>query len=231
MRKGYTNMHARNIRCLGGFVVLATCLTASRTQAGGQHAGDLIVGRDGAGKLKIEFDFTAATSLMPVSGVLNGWSDADPGFEALKTDEPGEDFFTLQTGASIVFEVISFQPAFKAYSPGFATVLDGPGDTWTIGGSNLHEHPTWHIDSDDPGFVPSQTEWQGTFRLVDQGNTGYDPSDPYTIRFTSVPPVPSLSPWGVALLALCLLSAGGGVLYRRGFFETPAPRLVTAARG
>ncbi|MEM7166808.1 MAG: hypothetical protein AAF581_15195, partial [Planctomycetota bacterium] len=85
-----------------------------------------------------------------------------------------------------VLEVVSLDPALKAHTPGFASVLTMPGDSWTMGSPPFDNHPTWHIDSTDAGFDPAQTQWTGTFRIVDTGTTGYTPSTTFDIVFTNL---------------------------------------------
>ena len=150
------------------------------------HEGDLIVGRTGSGQLAIEGDFDEAHLLTPVSGLIHGWTGDEPGFDHLELDEPDENFYTLEDGASIYFEVVAFEPAFKAWKAGAGPYML-PGDTVLLGDEHVHGHLDWHIDSMDPAFDPLQTEWQATFRLIDTGNTTYLPSESYTLTFTNVP--------------------------------------------
>ncbi|MBU0640763.1 MAG: PEP-CTERM sorting domain-containing protein [Planctomycetes bacterium] len=189
--------------------VLAILLAvASTVPALAQHDHeDLIIGRTGGGQLKVEFGhWDEAHGLDPVSGLIEGWAADHPGLAALDVDEPGEDFFTLEPGAQIVFEVMSFDPAFKVHTPGFADVLDDPGDRWLVGDHELHKHPqAWHIDSEDPDYDPQQTVWHAEFRFLDVGTTGYTPSDTYTLTFTPVPEPTTafLIGWGFLALLRC----------------------------
>lgn len=159
---------------------------------GHQHAGDIVIGIDGAGKLKAELPDHA--DLMPVSGLLNGFSNGSPGFQALADDEPTEDFYRLDLpgGATIWLDVISLDPALKLWLSGFTGVIDDPADpdarlTATGAEPELHYHGTWHIDATDPGYDPLADHYELTFRLVDTGSTGYAASDPYTIEFHAIP--------------------------------------------
>jgi hypothetical protein len=185
---------------LAGILVATAVLGASAPAALAQHhhEGDMVVGRTGEGQLRIEFDFDEARVLPGVNGVLIGWALDDPGFDHLAADEPSEDFYMLADGAQVRFEVVAFSPAFKAWTPGFADVLDAPGNSHVFPNGNLlHGHLDWHIDSTDVAFDPAQTEWPAQFRLIDEGTTGYTPSPVYALRFTNVP-----EPMSLALLAL-----------------------------
>ncbi len=196
--------------------LLVSFVPALRTHAGEQHAGDLIIGRDGSGKLKVEFDFSTASSLSPIASPIMGWISDEPGMEALVDDEPDEDFFTLASGNNIVFEVVSLDPAFKVYSPGFTQLLDSPGETWDMGPSP-HDHANWFIDSTDAGYLNGQQFWDVTLRFRDTGSTGYTMSDTFTLRFTNIPEgVPTVSEWGLVVLILALMAAGTAVIRRRG---------------
>ena len=164
------------------------------------HAGDLVVGRTPTGQLQVEFDFDEVHELPAVSGLLVGWALDDPGFDHLEADEPDKDFYMLEDGAQIALEVVSFAPAFKAWTPGFAATLRSTGDTYLFpDGHLLHGHLDWHIDSTDAAFDELQTEWQASFKLLDQGATGYSASDVYTLRFTNVP-----EPTTAALMAVAV---------------------------
>ncbi len=169
------------------------------------HDGDFIVGVNGLGKLMIEADLDEAFYLPPFNaGGIVGWFGDDPGFVSLDEDEPGEDFYTLKTGADVWFVLVAVDPAFRVYDPFFN--LMSPGDSFWLGGHEFDVHPFWHIDSDDASFDPTQTEWHATFRLMDLGSTGYGTSDDYRVAFTNIP-----SSGAGALLAL----AGVGALRRR----------------
>ncbi len=180
------------------------------------HSDDLVVGRTGAGQLSIESGaFGRHFPLPPVSGLVNGFALDEPGILTLEADEPEEDFFQLAAGANIRFDLVSISPAMKIYTPGFADTLDMAGETWTLGSAPFHEHPTWHIDSDDAAYNASQLKWQVTFRVIDTGTTAYAPSPDYTMIFTNVDStIPAMSARGAIVLVLAVL-AGGVVLFKR----------------
>lgn len=162
---------------------------------------DVNIGVSGAGQLVVEFG-DEQISLPAVSGLLNGFLGDEPGFFTIDEDEPDEDIFVIGAGANIVLEVISFDDALKAWTPGFAAILSQPGDTWSLGAAPFDTHPFWHIDSDDAGYIapPLQTKWSATFRLLDTGSTGYSPSEPIMVTFTPEPGSLGLLAIGAALL-------------------------------
>lgn len=169
-----------------------------------QKAGDLNVGRTSAGQLAVAFDFSQVLELPPIPAVLSGWGEAEPGFFSIDVDMPGDDFFMLDSGADIRFEVISFDPAFQGWTQGFAATFSNPGDQFVMGSPDFDEHPFWQINSDDPSFDPGQTVWMATGRVIDEGSTGYQPSEAFTLKFSPVP-----EPCTATLLLL------GGVLVSR----------------
>jgi len=196
----------RNRNEVLSFAVVAVGLWLAAAQsARGQHAhtDDFIVGRTEAGQLAVEFDFGESQVLPAVQGLLNGFAIDDPGFMALEMDEPEEDLFTLGEGASIVMQVVSLSPALSVWTPFFASRLDQPGETWTVGGASFDEHPTWHVDATHPLFDPLGGPWSATFRLLDLGTTGYSASADYIVTFV---PEPGM---------LMLLSVGAISLFRR----------------
>ena len=163
---------------------------------GAQHTGDVIVGRSAAGQLRVSAPGSNGyvpdeniKVLPPVSsppGLFNGWSENNPGFDRLVTSDPGNDFLTLQSGCQIRIEVVQVDPAFQAISASLA-VIDDPGERLLLGGSTLHTHLTWLINSDHGMFDPQKVLWRATFKLVDTGSTGYTASNPFTFYFASTP--------------------------------------------
>ncbi|MFG0241641.1 MAG: hypothetical protein ACF8R9_02520 [Phycisphaerales bacterium JB054] len=167
-------------------VLLAAGLAATPAAAQHDHGGDYVVAVDASGALAIEGDFDEPRELPAFNqNGINGWFGDDPGFASLDEDEPDEGLYMLGGGAEIYFELVSIDPAAKVYSPLFDTV--NPGESFLLGGSDLHEHAFWHIDSDDAAFDPNQTVWNVSWRVIDLGSTGYADSDVFTTQLTNVP--------------------------------------------
>src|SRR5437870_1728388 len=72
----------------------------------------------------------------------------------------------------------------RSITPSFQ-IINAPGQSALLGSSTLHIHLTWHINSADPTFNPSQVDWFATFKLADTGSTGYSDSAPFTFHFTN----------------------------------------------
>ncbi len=208
-------------------IILTASFVPSVLAQCGEHS-DVLIGRTAAGQLVIgdaEFSLGDSVLLCPVDGILDGFTNGNPGFDAEEViDDPENDFLKLEPGAIISIEVISIDPAFKAWGPGLATLIDESGEQITLGSDNLHEHLTWHADSNDPDFNPSATEWLATFKFVDSGSTGYTESAPFEMRFTNQEAgeaiVPTVSEWGMLAMAFGML--GGAILLsRRGSALAP----------
>ena len=171
--------------CALGVVIFLSDLLHAQEEHG--HADDATIGFtvcvDSGNRLGAEFDADEVFELPEVDGVLVGWAGDEPGFNTLEEDEPEEGFFALAEGANVVLEVVSLSPGFKAHTPGFADILDAPGETWELGAAPFDTHPEWHIDPADPGFDDHDEVWTVTVRLLDTGSTGYAPSEPFSIQF------------------------------------------------
>lgn len=165
--------------------LIATAIFSAPATA--QHAGDVVVGRSAAGQLKIGgFIPDENIVLLPeVSGLFNGWSDNNPGFDRLVTSQPENDFYTLQSGVQVRLEVVQVDPAFQAVTATLQ-IIENPGQRALLGGSTLHTHLTWLINSDHAQFDPLKVLWRAKFKLVDTGTTNYTESELFTFYFAIV---------------------------------------------
>lgn len=159
-----------------------------------QHAGDIWVGVSAQGQLKIG-GFNPAHHIIvlpPVTpgGLFRGWSGNSPGFDRVTADLPEADLYRLQSGASIYLELISADPALRAIDSGFQ-VLDTAGQRTFLGGSSLHVHLAWHLNSGDPRFDRRRCVWTAVFVLRDLGSTRYLVSEPLTLQFATHAPTPA----------------------------------------
>lgn len=163
-------------------------LTLAASLASAQHAGDVFVGRNQAGQLKVAGFATEAeyAPLLPVSGILQGWSDNDPGFDRVQQAAPSEDLYPLASGTMIWLRLVAVDPALRAIDASFA-VIDNPGEQTFLGNHMLHTHLTWHVNSQHPAFDAEQCVWRATFVLSDAGATGYAESESFVLSFSIVP--------------------------------------------
>jgi hypothetical protein len=166
-------------------------LVACTGELQAQHEGDVFVGRTAGGQLKIggfipDLNIVVLPPVSSPPGLFNGWSDNNPGFDRVTTDDIENDLLTLQSGVQVRIEVVEVDPAFQTISTSFV-IIDEPGERILLGNENLHTHLIWLINSDLVGqFDALQVLWRATFRLVDTGNTGYAASDPFTFYFANV---------------------------------------------
>jgi hypothetical protein len=168
-------------------IFLVVIVTVAATPVSAQHEGDVLVGRTQASQLTrggFDVDENYIT-LSPVSGLLNGWTDNDPGFDRVLIADPEADLWPLQAGAQVVLRVVAIQPALRSIDSSFS-ILDEPGEQTVLGNQDLHVHLTWHINSQSPAFDPDQCVWEATFRLRDAGSTNYQDSPPFVMKFTNV---------------------------------------------
>ncbi len=173
---------------------------ASTALAESQHSTDMIVAVDNNDQLTIAegvtgFNFSKPILLDPVSsGFLEGWSNVNPGFERLFVSQPENGVFVLASGANIRMNILAVDPVeptgLKVFQQGFTALADAVGESITLGGSTLHHHPTWVIESREGSpYNGVGSDFQGaldlTFQLTDVGSTGYAASSPYTLTFTT----------------------------------------------
>ncbi len=170
--------------------VLAILLAASGLAPGiavahEHHEGDFVVARSPGDQLILNeedgrhVDEPIDLTPIPPGGLVEGWSEDDPGFDHQHEDEAG--YLALESGAEIWLQIVSLDPALKLISDNIP--YDEPNDLIYLGDHEIHKHMTWWVDSEDAGFNPTQGAWFGTFELIDEGMTGYGDSSPFTLEF------------------------------------------------
>ncbi len=176
---------------------LLFCLAGTAMAQHHHHHGDFIIGRDAGDKLVLDFDTDDHLHLEPItSPPLAGWSAAEPGFDDLGADEPGEGIFTLNTAvADIVVNFTSVPDAFKIWD-GLSLV----GSSYDLPTPDPHKHLTWHVDSNDPNFNPAVLDYPLSFYFSDTSGT-YSDSDVYTVTF-EIPEPATMAMLGISGIAL-----------------------------
>jgi len=168
-------------------------LTAAPAFAGGEEPHtDLEVGlAPGTNQLFIagDDDLLAgieSIELFPGSGFFNGgFAEAEPGFEAVEVDEPGEiDAIDTSIAHQISLERVSFSAGFEMYEPPFSQILSADGMQYQF----IQEatESGFHNDLIFANFGNLGDTFSATYRLVDPSNT-YGASDPFTLNFVNVP--------------------------------------------
>ncbi|HKQ48888.1 MAG TPA: hypothetical protein VJZ71_12530 [Phycisphaerae bacterium] len=176
----------RSFFCRGITPIILAALFTLPAQAG-VKGGDVNIGIDPDSGQLVALWGGELVQLPEINGPLFGFGIDEPGFFTITDSVVG--LVPPEAGANLVLDVITFDDALKGWRPGFAGFFDDPGETWDIGSVPFDDHPFWHIDSNDPGFVPppGQTAWNATFRILDTGSTGYLPSEALTVTFTPEP--------------------------------------------
>lgn len=163
------------------FCLISLALTGS---AFAQHASDIWVGQSSTGQLgNAGRDLAAPVYLPPTAtnGPLGGGSALnDPGFDNVVV--PADGLLPLAASADISFEVLSMTPGMRMISPNLSTVVDGAGQTGSLGGSDLHVHWHFHVfGAENPNFE-DHAHYSCTLKLVDNSGAMAD-SEPFTIVF------------------------------------------------
>lgn len=162
-------------------ILLATALLVASASA------DILIGQTGAGQLKMHAHADDQPfALQPVNGLFNGWADDHPAFKSVDVPDPDEDLFSLPEVAGIEVELVAIDPAFRLFRDDLSELH--VGDALGLGSPEIHYHPVWLIDSDDPAFDPDQTEWHVTLRAHDVGPSELPSSDPIVAAFTTPEP-------------------------------------------
>lgn len=155
-----------------------------------QHASDFWIGERGGALATsprgVQPDLAYFHLPRVDEGFLIGWTDNDPGFDHVLNADPANSIFPLFSGAQVWIQIVSMDPALILIDDAF-NILELPGDRSHLGNHLLHEHFTWFIEEENPGFDPGQCVWRATFLFDDKGSTNYANSAPITVEFTNIP--------------------------------------------
>jgi len=164
------------------------------TPALAQHEGDIGVGRNALGQLRLRpftpggppcFDPALHVGHLEYNPGTNEWLSDEPGWDANFEAVPEIDYYPLQPGAVIRLVAVS-DPLPPFYVRYLSQIIRHAGDYITLGSYNLHRHTIFGVDGNDPAFDPLRTLWYGTFILRDVGSTGYADSQPFVLRMAIV---------------------------------------------
>lgn len=182
-----------------GMRVLSALVVASL--AGSAFAdleSDFGVGRSANGQLKFEFNFASVEPLRWNSNA-QAWVGDEPGFANIDEDEPDEDFFMLPSNAFISIEILSADAGFRVVDPEWdsftQSIFDATVSEFDLGAPDFDDHPFWVVLLSEWDGVT--TEYSVTFRAVDNGTAGLQPSEPVTVTFV----IPSPGAAGTLALA------------------------------
>lgn len=177
-------------------ITALACVAVSMTAIADEEHADIEIGQLG-NKLSIVAAPDEPIFLEVATGLLTGWSAAEPGIFEIETTEAGFDPLSTLDNSGIRLELVSADAGFFFLEAGAFTPLDTPGEFAALGleGGAVHSHPTWVIDDAVVGSGFEGT-LNATFKLTDS-NGGYADSDNFSLQFTNVPEPGS----AVALLA------------------------------
>lgn len=152
-----------------------------------QHDADLWIGVSADGQLRLSplgLDPAAEIfRLPPATGLFQGFSSNDPGFDDIEADDPDNDIYRFEPGHAIGLEVLALDPALLIWNTGLSRFDVGQIAPLGSTNSGIHTHLIWHINTRAPSpYDPLRTVWRATLRLVDTTG-GYTPSDPFTLYF------------------------------------------------
>lgn len=165
-----------------GFVAgLAACVLA--LPAAGHPLGQYIY-RDENDKLVMVFPYQnywpLTMRIPPYAGVM----DNNYPFEEALGDRPTQGLYRTHPGSKLEMVLVDLSPGFWVRDPLDITVaIHNPGETMTVGvtGTAFLTFPYWHLDEDDPQFIPNQESYQATYYLRDINGVHGD-SDVYTFH-------------------------------------------------
>lgn len=185
--------------------VLACCAVVNPALADEEHS-DIELGQNGSGKLSLLGIPDEPIFLDPVSGLINGWSAAEPGLFEVELTEEGVSPLDTFVNTGIKLELVSHDNGLEVIEAGLAFTADDNGESVALGteAGAVHSHPTWFINSAVVGGSFEGT-LNATFKLIDT-NGNYAESDVFALQFTNVPEPGS---------ALALLIGAGLVASRR----------------
>lgn len=164
--------------------LLATLIAST---AFAQHADDLWIGVSADGQLRLSpqgFDpATDIVRLPPATGLFQGFSSNDPGFDDVEADDPENGVFRFEPGHAIGVEVLALDPALVIWNTGLSRFDVGQIAPLGTTNAGIHTHLIWHINSRPPApYDPLRTVWRATLRLVDTAGD-YAASEPFTLYF------------------------------------------------
>ena len=176
--------------------LLIGSLTAAPAFAGGgghEHA-DLEVGlAPGTTQLMVAGDEdllsgVESIELFPGTGFFaGGFAEAEPGWEAVEVDEPGEiDAIDITMPHQISLQRVSFDAGFEMYEPPFSPVLTSDGMSYQFIQEDPPVETGFHNDLIYANFGNLGDTFAATFQLVDPSGT-YGASEPFTLNFVNVP--------------------------------------------
>lgn len=168
-------------------IAFSAMLTAAAIPAPAQHQGDIWIGVSAEGQLVVSplgwIPESDIKILPPVSGLFQGFSANDPGFDDVENPDETNDVFPFEPGHSIGVEVLALDPALLIWNSGLMHFDVGQIAPLGSTSAEVHTHLIFHINTRSPSpYDPMRDVWRATMRLVDTGGD-YTASEPFTLHF------------------------------------------------
>lgn len=187
MKRASDSAKSRTARGMMSNAFQFIALLATAAPLAAQHTTDFLVGQSGGQVAISPLGAVPGMVYHPLLRIdegsfLRGWSHNNPGFDRVVS--PAGGVSALPNGVSIGLEVDSLTPALLIIDASF-NILESPGDSTILGGPNLHVHPTWFVDEDDPAFDQNRCVWVAALILFDN-NSLLEDSQTFTVLLTNV---------------------------------------------
>ena len=177
-------------------LIICLAVTVPASLQAQTHTGDIAVGRTSDGKLKVanlpdpRIDLECLEAVPQGHPFFSGWFGNVTGFDRITEAGPDPNFFPLQSGAQVHLHLVVGAQGFQVVNALNLAVIDQPGEELLLGGSILHIHPFWNFNiSLATGEMVLPADFAGslfaTFKLTDNGSTGYADSEPFTLAFSN----------------------------------------------
>jgi hypothetical protein len=138
----------------------------------------VLVGRSGAGDLRVHLDFEQPVELPPsIFPGIPGYATGELAFHSTALDEPEEDFFQLSTAADFRFILLAKDPGVEVWNDTGSGYME-TNEMFYVGPSPFDTHPIWNIVNGTSGNTYSLT-----LKLRDL-NSVYPDSEPFVLSFT-----------------------------------------------
>ncbi len=167
-----------------GLGVVAGLVAGSLAMPALGHPLGQYIYRDGNDRLVMVFPYQnywpLTMRLPPYAGVM----DNNYPFEEAQVDRPSQGLYRPLPGSKIEVVLAGFAPGFWIRDPFDITVAHHePGERLTIGttGMGFLTFPYWHLDEDDPEFVPGLESYSASYSLHDVSGVHGD-SEVYTFN-------------------------------------------------
>jgi hypothetical protein len=186
--------------------LFCVCLTSLLVFSAQADEEEMIVGRNVAGKLKVDVTFAQPLGL-PVSIFpgITGYATGEVGLHSAASDDPTNDFFQLSSAVDLRLILLSKDPGMEVWNDHGSAYME-PGEAFFIGAPAFDTHPVWDLVGGTPGMSYSMT-----LKVIDL-NGVYTESEPFVVSFTPNPPILTITPAAPGFVTLSWTPATAGLV-------------------